>query len=176
MGDLAYRSEELRKTLAEVGILLATEPSERRRGVRQHIEIAFSSLKRVFGLGETLATTLVGLAIRIAAKICAYTYLCRNQDRPASMARAAAPTASALLTGPRLAGHARPPGTGGRCSSRMASCSPLVSGAPHDPQKRFPGGFSWRHRGHGTCCSVMFVYSSSRRSICLLYQRGPKRA
>ena len=60
--------------MAEVGILLTTEPSERRRGVRQQIEIAISSLKRVFGLGETLATTLVGLATRIAAKICAYTY------------------------------------------------------------------------------------------------------
>jgi hypothetical protein len=71
--------------LAEVGILLATEPSEQRRGVRQHIEIAFSSLKRVFGLGETLATTLVGLAVRIAAKICAYTYaflVNRHLDRP----------------------------------------------------------------------------------------------
>jgi hypothetical protein len=74
LADLAYRSEQLRETLAEVGILLATEPSERRRGVRQHVEIALSSLKRVFGLGETLATTLVGLATRIAAKICAYTY------------------------------------------------------------------------------------------------------
>jgi hypothetical protein len=42
-----------------------TEPSERRRGVRQRVEIAISSLKRVFGLGETLATTLVGLATRI---------------------------------------------------------------------------------------------------------------
>lgn len=85
LGDLAYRSEELREALAEVGILLATEPSERRRGVRQHIEIAFSSLKRVFGVGETLATTLVGLAIRIAAKICAYTYaflVNRHLDRP----------------------------------------------------------------------------------------------
>jgi hypothetical protein len=60
--------------LAEVGILLATERAERRHGVRQHIEIALSSLKRVFGLGETLATTLIGLATRIAAKICAYTY------------------------------------------------------------------------------------------------------
>ncbi len=29
---------------------------------------------RVFGLGETLATTLTGLATRIAAKIAAYTY------------------------------------------------------------------------------------------------------
>src|SRR3954452_25192348 len=41
---------------------LVTEPSARRRGVRQRVEIAISSLKRVFGLGETLATTLVGLA------------------------------------------------------------------------------------------------------------------
>lgn len=74
LGDLAYRSKELREALAEVGILLSTEPSERRRGLRQRIEIAISSLKRVFGLGETLATTLVGLATRIAAKIAAYTY------------------------------------------------------------------------------------------------------
>ena len=42
--------------------------------VRQQIEIAICSLKRTFGLGETLATTLVGLATRIAAKITAYTY------------------------------------------------------------------------------------------------------
>ncbi len=86
LGDLAYRGEELREALAEVGILLATERSERRGGVRQHVEIAISSLKRVFGLGETLATTLVGLlATRIAAKICAYTYalyINRLQERP----------------------------------------------------------------------------------------------
>ena len=74
LGDLAYSSEDLREALAEVGILLATERAERRRGVRQHIEIALSSLKRVFGLDETLATTLVGLATRIAAKIAPYTY------------------------------------------------------------------------------------------------------
>lgn len=55
-------------------ILLATGRSERRHGVGQQVEIALSSLKRVFGLGETLASTLVGLATRIAAKICAYTY------------------------------------------------------------------------------------------------------
>ena len=75
LGDLAYRSEDLEEELAEVGILLVTasQPS-RRPGVRQRVEIAFSSLKRVFGLGETLATTLVGLATRIAAKITAYTY------------------------------------------------------------------------------------------------------
>ncbi len=85
LGDLAYRSAELKEALAAVDILLVTEPSERRRGVRQHIEIALSSLKRVFGLGETLATTLVGLATRIAAKICAYTYaflVNRRLDRP----------------------------------------------------------------------------------------------
>ena len=74
LGDLAYRSAELKEALAEVDILLVTEPSERQGGIRQHIEIAISSLKRVFGLGETLATTLVGLATRIAAKIAAYTY------------------------------------------------------------------------------------------------------
>jgi hypothetical protein len=74
LGDLAYRSEGLREALAEVNILLVTEPSERRGGARQRVEIALSSLKRVFGLGETLATTLVGLATRLAAKIAAYTY------------------------------------------------------------------------------------------------------
>ena len=85
LGDLAYRSEDLREALAEVGVLLATERSKRRHGTRQHIEIAISSLKRVFGLGETLATTLVGLATRIAAKIAAYTYaflVNRLLDRP----------------------------------------------------------------------------------------------
>ena len=85
LGDLAYRSEDLREALAEVGILLATERSERRHGARQHIEIAISSLKRVFRLGETLATTLTGLATRIAAKIAAYTYaflVNRRLDRP----------------------------------------------------------------------------------------------
>ena len=85
LGDLAYRSEDLREALAEVGILLTTARSERRHGARQHIEIAISSLKRVFGLGETLATTLVGLATRIAAKIAAYTYaflVNRRLDRP----------------------------------------------------------------------------------------------
>jgi len=85
LGDLAYRSRELGEALAEMGILLRTERSERRPGVRQRVEIALSSLKRVFGLGETLATTLVGLATRIAAKIAAYTYaffVNRMLDRP----------------------------------------------------------------------------------------------
>ena len=75
LGDLAYRSRELEEELAESGIVLVTgEASARRPGARQQIEICFSSLKRVFGLGETLATTLVGLVARIAAKMTAYTY------------------------------------------------------------------------------------------------------
>jgi len=75
LGDLAYRSRQLEEELAESGIVLVTgEASARRPGVRQQVEIAFASLKRVFGLGETLAKTLVGLATRIAAKITAYTY------------------------------------------------------------------------------------------------------
>ena len=53
LGDLAYSSEQLRKVLAEeLGILLATERAERRHGSREQIEIALSSLKRVFGLGD----------------------------------------------------------------------------------------------------------------------------
>jgi hypothetical protein len=72
-GDLAYRSEALERALAEAGIVLITERS-RQHGKRQQVEIALASLKREFRLGETLATTLVGLATRIAAKIAAYTY------------------------------------------------------------------------------------------------------
>jgi hypothetical protein len=75
LGDLAYRSGQLEEDLAECGILLVTERADQRRGVRQQIEIAFASLKRIFGLGETLATTLVGLSTRIAAKITAYSVL-----------------------------------------------------------------------------------------------------
>jgi hypothetical protein len=73
LGDLAYRSEELEEALAELGVLLVTERADQ-RGQRQQVEICFSSLKRVFGLGETLAKTLVGRATRIAAKLTAYTY------------------------------------------------------------------------------------------------------
>jgi hypothetical protein len=72
-GDLAYRSEVLERALAEAGIVLVTERS-RQHGKRQQVEVALASLKREFRLGETLATTLVGLATMIAAKIAAYTY------------------------------------------------------------------------------------------------------
>ncbi len=60
LGDLAYHSRPLKKALAECGILLVTERSDQ-HGVRQQVEIALASLKRVFGLGETLATTSLGL-------------------------------------------------------------------------------------------------------------------
>lgn len=72
-GDLAYRSEALEEALAAMGILLVTERS-RQHGKRQQVEIALATLKREFRLGETLASTLVGLATRIAAKVTAYTY------------------------------------------------------------------------------------------------------
>lgn len=74
LGDLAYRGAQLEEELAEGGVLLATERADRRPGVRQQVEVAFAILERVFGLGETLAKTLGGLATRIAAKIAAYTY------------------------------------------------------------------------------------------------------
>jgi len=73
-GDLAYRGERLKSTLARRGVLLATERADRRPAVRQQAEVCFATLKRTFGLGATLAKTLVGLATRIAAKICAHAY------------------------------------------------------------------------------------------------------
>jgi hypothetical protein len=75
LGDLAYRSEKLGATLADGGVSLVSERS-RQHGVRQQAEVAFSTLKRVFGIERTLAKTLVGLATRIVAKIAAYTYGC----------------------------------------------------------------------------------------------------
>jgi hypothetical protein len=55
LGDLAYRSQELEEELAESGIALVTsEASARRPRVRQQVEVCFSSLKRVFGLGGDL--------------------------------------------------------------------------------------------------------------------------
>jgi hypothetical protein len=75
LGDLAYRSEQLGATLADGGVSLVSERS-RQHGVRQQAEVAFSTLKRVFGIERTLAKTLVGLATRIVAKIAAYTYGC----------------------------------------------------------------------------------------------------
>jgi hypothetical protein len=73
-GDLAYRCGRLKEELAEAGVLLQTERAERRPAIRQQAEVCFAALKRVFGMGETLATTLVGLATRIAEKVTAYTY------------------------------------------------------------------------------------------------------
>lgn len=74
LGDLAYRSGQLSEELAEVGVLLATEKARRRPPLRQQVEVCFALLKRIFGMDGTLAKTLTGLATRIAAKVCAYTY------------------------------------------------------------------------------------------------------
>jgi hypothetical protein len=73
LGDLAYRSERLGEKLASAGVSLVTERSGQ-HGARQQAEVAFSTLKRVFGIERTLAKTLVGLATRVVAKIAAYTY------------------------------------------------------------------------------------------------------
>ncbi len=84
-GDLAYRSKRLKQLLAETGVLLAAERAERRPEIRQQVEVCFASLKHAFGLGETLAKTLVGLVTRIAAKMTAYTcglYVNRLLGRP----------------------------------------------------------------------------------------------
>jgi hypothetical protein len=60
--------------LAQAGVLLRTERADRRPAIRQQVEVCFAALKGVFGMGETLAATLVGLLTRIAAKVAAYTY------------------------------------------------------------------------------------------------------
>ena len=73
-GDLAYRGARLEEELAEAGVLLAAERTDRRPAIRQQVEVCFAALKRTFGMGETLTTTLVGLVTRIAAKVTAYTY------------------------------------------------------------------------------------------------------
>ena len=75
LGDLAYRGGTLGEELAARGVLLATGGrADRHPPIRQQVEVCFAALKRVFGLGETLAKTLVWLAIRVAAKVTAYTY------------------------------------------------------------------------------------------------------
>ncbi len=72
-GDLAYRSGPLRDALVGGGVVLAAERADHRPARRQQVEVCFAALKRTFGIGGTLAKTLVGLATRIAAKVAAYT-------------------------------------------------------------------------------------------------------
>ena len=55
-------------------MLLAADRSDRRPAVKKQAEVCFTALKRVFGMGGTLAKTPVGLVTRIAAKVTAYTY------------------------------------------------------------------------------------------------------
>lgn len=80
-------------------MLVTGEASARRPGVRQRVEIALSSLKRVFCLGETLAKTLVGLATRIAAKMTAsYTYFPNQPDVGSSSRQDQGPVGMNLAT------------------------------------------------------------------------------
>lgn len=75
----------LKEALTHRSVVLVTERAERRPAMSQQVEICFAALKRAFGLGATLAKTLVGFATRIAAKITAYTYgfhVNRVLDRP----------------------------------------------------------------------------------------------
>jgi hypothetical protein len=51
LGNLAYRSESLKKVLAHRSVVLATERADRRPARRQQVEVCFAALKRVFGLG-----------------------------------------------------------------------------------------------------------------------------
>ena len=75
----------LKEALTHRSVVLVTERAERHPAMSQQVEICFAALKRAFGLGATLAKTLVGFATRIAAKITAYTYgfhVNRVLDRP----------------------------------------------------------------------------------------------
>ncbi len=66
LGDLAYRGGGLARELAEGGMKeLASEKADRRPPIRQQLEVCLAALKRVFGMAETLAKTLTGLATRI---------------------------------------------------------------------------------------------------------------
>ncbi len=60
--------------MARPNALSVGRPRGAQGGKRQQAEIAFSTLKRVFGIDRTLAKTLIGLASRIVAKVAAYTY------------------------------------------------------------------------------------------------------
>jgi len=74
LGDLAYRSEELKEELARCGIVLATERAEDRcPGARQQIEICFSSLNESLPRGDA-GHYARGVGERIVAKITACTY------------------------------------------------------------------------------------------------------
>jgi hypothetical protein len=118
-GNLAYRSGTLGEELTEAGALLATERADRRPAIRQHVEVCFAALKRVFGMGETLAATLAGLVTGIAAKVCAYTYglyVTRLLGRPQGRIKELQPALAEdfLLQAPRdplvhFSGHIRAP-------------------------------------------------------------------
>ncbi len=87
--------------------MLAAERADRRPALRQQVEVCFASLKRVFGLGGTLATTLVGIAAEVMT---AYTYGCYASTVCVGQAEAAAAVAvvrpSTVLPAPLPEGSA----------------------------------------------------------------------
>jgi hypothetical protein len=75
LGDLAYRSAGLKEALAEVDILLVTEPSERRRGISPASGDRHLQPEEGIRPGRDAGDHPRGaLATRIAAKIASYTY------------------------------------------------------------------------------------------------------
>ncbi len=56
------------RELEGVGMVLPAVRAERRHGEREHVEVAFASLKREFRLGGTLAKTFVGLSTRVGRR------------------------------------------------------------------------------------------------------------
>ena len=76
LGDLAYRSEKLGETLAGGGVSLVTErrpPARRKTAGGGDVLYPQTGLRDRTHAGQD---ALVGLATRIVAKICAYTYGC----------------------------------------------------------------------------------------------------
>ncbi len=81
----------------------------------------------------------------------------RSQASPASVARTARPTASALPAGPIFVGKKRI-AAADLASGRGVSCPLVVSEAPQWPQKRFSGRFSCRHSGQEVSSSI-YIFS-----------------
>jgi hypothetical protein len=74
LGDLAYRSERLKVALAEVDILLVTEPSERRRGQAASGDCHLQSQEGIWP-GRDAGDHPRGAGYQdLKAKIAAYTY------------------------------------------------------------------------------------------------------
>jgi hypothetical protein len=101
-----------------------------------------------------LASWAAGSGVRVALST-----LRRNQNKPASAANVARPTARVLPVGPNFEGKERT-AVVGLSSRRVTSCFVLFNEVPQRPQKRFSNGLSCRHLGQGVISS-MSIYSLS---------------